>query len=112
MIRSRAAQALAAIGPDAKTAIPELMIAFEDPFTTVQEWVRWALLRIGKPSIKPLIGALKHRAGTVRAAACTALGMFGKDASAAVGPLKSLLADFDPVVARAAQAALDKLKGK
>jgi HEAT repeat protein len=111
-VRGWSALALAAIGAESKAALTELMLVFDDPTSDVHSHVGQALLAIGSASVRPLTNSLKNRHPAVRRAAAEALGEFGRDAAGATAALKSLLADPDADVARAAQAALDRVKVK
>ena len=64
------------------------------------------LAGFGKPSVEPLIGALRQKHNEAVITAAKTLGKLGPDAAAAVPALTKLLTDKVPIVAAAAARAL------
>lgn len=61
-VRIQAAQALGAVGPDAKSQAPALIAALDDPDKTVVGWSIWSLGQIG-PEAKEALPRLEKFAG-------------------------------------------------
>src|SRR5437762_754037 len=72
-IRSAAARSLAAIGPDAQTAVPALAQALHSGEVNLRWDAAGALSYIGKPALPELAAALADKDPTVRRAAAFAL---------------------------------------
>lgn len=115
--RLTAIEAVDVIGPKAKPAIPELVVALKDKTPVARkdgEQMRAraarALGRLGaREAIPPLTEMLRDPDRGARRAAADALGMIGPDAVVAAARLRDL-ARNDPAVADAAQAALDRIE--
>ncbi|QGZ89549.1 hypothetical protein GQR42_08210 [Microcystis aeruginosa FD4] len=73
----------------------------------VRRYAAEALVRIGQPSVEPLIAALKDEDVVVRRAAAEALGKIGGEL--AIEPLVAVLKDEDVDVRRSATEALGKI---
>lgn len=93
-VRYWAARALAALGPEAKDAVPALMGALRTTFPD-----------------RGLQGPDRYYAD-VRSACAEALGRIGAEAKMALPALREALADKDPSVREAAQAAIERIGGK
>src|SRR6516225_4315214 len=68
-VRLRAIEALGNLGPAAKTAVPVLMRALNDPVADVRAEAAWALRRVGvedEEAIAALIQALQDKEPRVR----------------------------------------------
>jgi len=110
-IRVMAADALGRIGPEAASAVPELIGLFEDrgwPVVTVFE----VLTEIGPEVIPNLIEEIKQRDATQRSRLCSVivLGKFGPEAKEAIPVLEQLLTDES--LQTSAANALDLIRGK
>jgi HEAT repeat protein len=93
-VRTRAAQALGDLGPDAQTAIPSLFKALKDRDENVARQAARSLRVIGAPSrddLPLLIGGLRDASPRVRDYAVDALGKMGPEARLAVPELVQLL---------------------
>ncbi len=92
--RKEAVEALAAIGPDAKAAVPALLKALDDNAAAVRVGAIVALGRIGpgaKPAVPKLLEALMDQDKDFRLAALQSLGSIGPDAKEAVPVLLKTL---------------------
>ena len=83
-----------ALGPGAKTAIPELVELIKDE-ETADASADYALGCIGSEAVLPLTNALTNDNPAVRYGASKALGMIGSEAKAAVPNLIKCLRDRD-----------------
>lgn len=101
-----AARELRDCGRAARKAIPDLIRVLGDPEADVREAVAMTLAGFGKPSVEPLIGALRQKDNEAVITASKTLGKLGPDATAAVPALTKLLTDKVPLVAAAAARAL------
>jgi HEAT repeat protein len=111
-VRAKAAQRLAAFGPAAKAAIPELIHLLKDPEQLNRALAQEALSKIGAPDSKqiPLLTkCLKDPVREVRAYSAGALGKLERSAHSAAGALVTTLKDADPTVRRQAAWALGKV---
>ena len=93
-VRLYAAWALGEFGPDAKTAVPAIMVLLKDKDQDIRRAAIGALGEIGpeaKTAIPSLIALLKDSA--IRREATKALGKMGAEAASAVPPLTDLLND-------------------
>jgi HEAT repeat protein len=139
LVRARAAQALGAIGPGAKDAVPALCALARDESDPVGEEARAALARIragvvpalqpflkdgdvrvrrvgvaalsrqGVEAVPALIEALGDGDWIVRRRAARALGGIGPRARSAVPALRLLLRDDDPRVRDDVEEALERI---
>src|SRR5436309_3475379 len=139
-VRSRAAENLARLGPQAKFAIFPLSQRLRDADKYVQREATWALSQIGPDAcaaIPKLNAILKFSTvnsscdhfkqipahqetevmfvhpgpdATLRAYAARALGKIGAEARSAIPALQAALADPDEKVAQAAAQALDQIQ--
>ena len=108
--RQEAAEALAKIGPSAKSALGPLVAALGDTDGVVRDAAAVALASFRKDAVGPLIAALKARDPAVRRGAASALSFIGADARDAVGPLVTALKeDDDPDVLERVAYALGSL---
>ncbi len=95
-IRQAAIRGLGRIGPDASSALPDLLIALHDPSSSIAAEAAWALGKIQSPDrhvIDELTSALDHENGEVRRYAAYALSLYGRQASSAVPALTNRLRD-------------------
>jgi HEAT repeat protein len=104
-----AAQALAALGGYAESAVPELVEALRYDEESVFPPVKQALANSGAAAVRPLSSALQDGNWFVRRRAAEALGAIGPKASAASPALAELLQDPQFEVRNAAEEALSKL---
>lgn len=120
LVRLRAAQALARIGPDAKGAIPALRKALKDEKEQVRTHAASALAGIepaltAEAVLPVLIELLEHpgpwggQGWCVRFRAAEALGRIGADAKPAIPALREALTDDHEDVREAAAEALGKI---
>jgi HEAT repeat protein len=101
--RADAAGYLSRLGPASLPAIPRLIEMFgERPVPKVGEAVARALARLAPDSTPPLLAAMKHADGFVRAGALTALCNIGQPADTIVAAAEAAAADPSPAVHRAA----------
>ncbi|HEX5732656.1 MAG TPA: HEAT repeat domain-containing protein [Blastocatellia bacterium] len=111
-VRSRAAYELGWIRPEAKQAIPALIVALKDESNDVRSSVAEALGRIGpeaKQAIPALIVALKDESNVVRSSAAYALGRMGLEAKQAIPALIVALKDESNDVRNNAARALGRM---
>ncbi len=107
LVRSRLADHLRTLGPDAAAAVPGLVHLLAVGSFDTPEWVRDALARIGPPAIPALVARLEAKDGGWRNAhAVEALGMMGAPAAAA---LVRWLGAKEPWLQANAAAALGRL---
>jgi predicted Zn finger-like uncharacterized protein len=110
--RAQAAQALGALGSDARVAIPSLVKLLGDRNDLVKQFARGALTKIGPPAkgdVGVLVGLLADPAPEVRQYAAETLGVMGADARPAAGALATAVQDKDPRVREQALRTLAKL---
>lgn len=110
-----AIQALAAKGPEAAPAVPDLIKILGDDKRSNQLRVEsaHALGEIGpaaKDAVPVLLETVKARESALRGYSAKALGCIGPDAAAAVKPLAVLVRDSDPAVRLQAARALGAIK--
>jgi HEAT repeat protein len=114
--RITAIDAIAALGPNAKAAVPDLIVALKDKSTVgrkgdeqVRERAAQTLGRLrAREAVPPLIELMRDPDRRARRAAAEALGAIGPDAIVAVARLRDL-ARNDPAIADAALAAIDRI---
>lgn len=94
-LHTAAARALAIIGPEARGATPDLMVAMRDPNRQVSWEAAHALGSMGKYAVPTLTEALTDRDTHVRHAAAYALGEAGPEAEPAIASLIGSLSDAD-----------------
>ena len=112
VIRAAAADALGAIGPPAKLAIPSLRIALLDEAELVRANAAVALGRMGplaRDAVPSLASLLRDSESRVRISAANALGKIGPDGRRAVASLVESLNDPVPLVRASAASALGKI---
>jgi HEAT repeat protein len=107
--RTRAAEALALLGPAASPAIPALRRALADDSPHLQLRAAEALAAIGEEAVPAFRAALKNENPEVRSVAAAALGREKGAAEPAIGDLIALLRDPDPRPRAAAAQALGQL---
>ncbi len=113
--RISAANRLAAIGSEAKGAVPSLIQALGrrnpvfSPDEDMPSKAAEALARIGSAAVPTLIEALKDEHYLIRAGAADALGRMGPAATSAVPALADALRDERMVVRASAAMALKKM---
>jgi hypothetical protein len=115
--RSRACEALGAIGPGARAALPALRLAARgDPDGVVRWHACEALVSIGRVEPALVAGALGDALSdefrAIRIEAAKGLATFGKGAAPASEQLRAALKDRDEDVVRWAQNALEALGDK
>src|SRR5262245_53462906 len=111
-VRAKAAEALWALGPEAREAVPALTLLLQDASAGVRLNAAGALGDIGPdalPALPALRKALWDRDPYVRAQAATAVGRFGTAALAAVPDLVGALRDGAKAVRVAALYALAEI---
>ena len=111
-IRRRAAEALSAIGPKAKPALPELIILLKDPNPSVRAAAAEAVGKfegVGKEVVPSLIDVLDDPNPIVRINAINSLSSFGSDAQSALPQLIEGLSDPDRVIRKTIINALSRL---
>lgn len=103
---ANAARALAAMGPAAEAALPELVYAlqYDDPATVAD--VERAFVAIGAPAVNALIRSLQSPNFLIRARAARSLSGIGPDAQRAAPALVALITEANFEVRDAAEAAL------
>jgi len=106
----KAAVELGRFGPNAASAIPDLIKALESDDRYLPRGASSALAKIGKVAVPDLIKALKHEKNKVRAYAAKALGIIKPVPQEAVGPmLKLITVDKDHSTLGAVQQAVISL---
>jgi hypothetical protein len=112
-VRRQAAQALAAIFPAAKEAVPSLLAALKDSEVSVRGEAAAALVKIDPRHIAEaqpsLIAALKDKDPEVRCTAAQGLGQVGAPARSAVPLLQATLKDTNRQVRREAAISLAEI---
>ena len=108
-VRSRAAENLARLGPQAKFAIFPLSQRLRDADANVRCRAATALGEIGSAAVAELIHALSFPDANIRREAVWALAKMGPEAEPAVGALARVLADRDLAVRKGAARALGLL---
>jgi HEAT repeat protein/S1-C subfamily serine protease len=101
--------AFAAMGPDAKDAVPDLCALLTEP-----KWQRpaaEALAKIGKPAVDPLLAVIDKKPKDAKLAALDALArMKPEDAKSAIGDLASAVRTYHNEVGEAARMTLIKIQ--
>src|SRR5262249_28579191 len=93
--RAGIAKALAAIGPDAKDAVPALVAVFKEQDLEAQYEVTEAIGRIGKAAVAELKQNLNDPDLTIQRCMKDSLGSIGADASDAISDLIDLIKNPD-----------------
>ncbi len=112
LVRLKACEIMAAIGPAAKSAVPALVDRLQDENELV---IRAAARALGRITAQPDIvlpavqSLLKHPAVSVRITALRAIGEYGTDAVVAVPSALSFLTDQSPVLRASAAEALGRI---
>jgi HEAT repeat protein len=101
-VRFWAARGLVKCGPDAETAIPELIGALRDPHIPVGDSANWALNEIGKPAVLALCEAARNYEPSLRAVAVRSLGTHDADLEWRVPTVIGAFGDPDFNVRRSA----------
>jgi HEAT repeat protein len=112
-VRAEAIMALGRIGPDAATAIPDLILVLadkNDKNERIAEEVSIALGRIGNSAVDPLIAATAHADSSVRARAATSLGSLSAPTDLVHQAVLKCARDQAPEVRAAAVESLSKFK--
>ena len=107
-IRRRAAKALGEVRDP--RAIPALMALLHDDYYSIRREAAAALVAIGAPAMGPTISALGDRDGDVRKRAADVLSEIGD--ARAVEALRGIFSDEDWYVQRAAEEAVEKIRGR
>lgn len=92
-VRREAARDLQRLGPDAASAVPDLVIALDDEDGDVSGWAGRALAAIGSPSVTALTESLTHESIKVRLDAAYTLATLRDKAKPALPTLIGLLTD-------------------
>lgn len=114
-VRLRAAKALAALGPAARFAVPDLLAAVGDPDADVRRAAVAALRTVqpdGRPSeylLRAISLDFRDPDPAVRLLAVRSLARFGRAAGAVAAELEPLLGDPDPDVRKAVTEALIRI---
>jgi len=109
-IRLFAACALGRFGSAAEVAVPSLVHALSDPWSSVRWGAVEALGRIGARAVPALIQALSHDDSHVRWCAVVKLGELGPEASAALPLLEEIIGQDDLEMRRAAKRAVRRIR--
>jgi HEAT repeat protein len=99
--RERAMQVLAKVGPEAATAVPELVKIIQNPDAKHKIEALFVIGAIGpkaSAAVPAAVAALSHTDVQVQQTAAFALGKIGPEAKEAVTPLKKLAASSDDLV--------------
>ena len=98
-VKMAAADALAALGPKAKAALPTLLEQFGHEFPWVRVSCQAAAGSIGKDAVPALIDTLVNNTGGPRIRAAFVLGGIGPDAKEAVPALVKVMNEESPAMA-------------
>lgn len=96
--RIRALTALASYGPEAESAIPDLVAMMKEPIgqdNSIPQCAMGVLIKIGAKAVPGLVEALANDNPQVRAYATEALGAIGEPARGALPQIKNMLKDSD-----------------
>ncbi len=107
--RVSAAWALRAIGPGAHAAVPDLIVALQDPAGEMRWAAAQALAHLGEPAIAALAAAATNANVTLRQIAVYALGEAGTNAAPAAGVLFDCVCDTNAAVQASALHALSRV---
>ena len=108
-LRRGAARALAALGPQAQPALPQLVTAFRGGDGMLSLEASKALACIGEASVPALTSALQDPNPSIRLAAVTALGQIGPRIQSGAIAMVQSLRDPDRAVRVAAATSLSKM---
>lgn len=107
-VRRRAAKALGEVRDP--RAVPALMALLHDDFYSIRREAAAALVAIGAPAMGAVISALGDRDGDVRKRAADVLAEIGD--ARAIEPLRGIFSDEDWYVRKAAEGAVEKIRGR
>ena len=91
-------------------AVPALMALLHDDFYSIRREAAAALVAIGAPAMGAVISALGDRDGDVRKRAADVLAEIGD--ARAIEPLRGIFSDEDWYVRKAAEGAVEKIRGR
>jgi hypothetical protein len=97
-VKRTAADALAALGPRAREALPELLAQFGHEFPWVRVSCQAAVGSIGKAAVPALIETFEKNTGGPRIRAAFVLGGIGPDAKPAVPVILEVMREESPVM--------------
>jgi HEAT repeat protein len=107
VLRRKAANTLASLGPDAGPAVAALLGALKDKDGEVRRYAARALAEVGPAAVEGLLAAARTAPeGQTRALACLALGESRPVAGGTADAVVEALKDTDPAVREAAGVAL------
>lgn len=107
--RVGAARALSVIGPSALEAIPDLIVALQDPAGEMRWAAAQALAHLGEPAIAALAAAATNANVTLRQIAVYALGEAGTNAAPAAAVLFDCVRDTNESVQASALYSLSRI---
>jgi HEAT repeat protein len=109
-VKLQAIRAAGAMGPAAKSAVPELLnIILDDDTGFLEAQVALALGKIGSAAVPSLCAALSNESAKVRRGSAFALGLIGPKAYEAVPDLTKALKDDEPLVRALSAESLGKI---
>jgi HEAT repeat protein len=111
-LRQEAARMLNAVGPEAKDAVPALLLALRDKDDLLRRRAADALGRMGSDAVPPLLRVFVQGDDRAREAAARALGWHGGGAKKAAIQLRAALQEKQPAVQVQAALALWRIEGE